>query len=232
MATGKCWFPLRQGIRSIDPNYRIKIINTLFKSICLSALLVAPLLSAKTEDATASLRAKLEQLKSYQANFTQQVVDGQGELLQNAQGQLSLKQPNRMHWQVAEPNENTLIADGQTLWHIDPFVEQVVAIDQARAIENNPMILLTNPQSDAWQDFIISQLDNCFVIQAKDVDAQVASLTLVFDGETLMQLKVEDHQQQTSTLDFDDIRQNQQIDDLLFKFVMPEGYELDDQRSQ
>jgi outer membrane lipoprotein carrier protein len=210
----------------------MKIITTLFKSICLSALLVVPFFSSGSEDVTASLRIKLEQLKTYQANFTQQVVDGQGEILQNAEGQLSLKQPNRMHWQVAAPNENTLIADGQTLWHIDPFVEQVVAIDQAQAIENNPMILLTNPQSDAWQDFIISQLDSSFVIQAKDADAQVASLTLVFDGETLMQLKVEDHQQQVSTLDFIDISQNQQIDDQHFKFVMPDGYELDDQRSQ
>lgn len=227
MATGKYWFHPRQGI-----NDRMRIITTIFKSICLSALLVAPLLSAQTEDVTASLRAKLEQLKSYHAKFTQQVIDAQGELLQNAQGQLSLKQPNRMHWQVAEPNENTLIADGQTLWHIDPFVEQVVAIDQAQAIENNPMILLTNPQSDAWQDFIISRLDNGFVIQARDLDAQVASLTLVFREDTLVQLKVEDHQQQVSTLDFNDISQNQQIDDQLFKFVMPEGYELDDQRSQ
>ena len=195
-------------------------------------MLVVPLLSAQAEDATANLRVKLAQLKTYHANFTQQVVDGQGELLQNAQGQLSLKQPKRMHWQVAEPNENTLIADGLTLWHIDPFVEQVVAITQAQAIENNPMILLTNPQSEAWQDFIISQRDNSFVIQAKDADAQVASLTLVFSADTLVQLKVADHQQQVSTLDFSDIRQNQPLDDQRFVFVMPQGYELDDQRSQ
>lgn len=210
----------------------MKLSKYLIKPIGLSVLFYSSWISAQVSDVAVELQAKLSNLKTYQANFSQQVVDAQGEVLQNAQGQLTLMQPNKLHWQVAEPNENILIADGTTLWHVDPFVEQVVAIDQNQAIENNPMILLTNPQSDAWQDFLVSRQDNDFVIEAKAADAQIAKLTVSFEGDTLASLKIADHQQQTSHLQFTDIEQNQPIDEKLFIFSLPDGYELDDQRNQ
>ncbi|GAB5380624.1 MAG: outer membrane lipoprotein chaperone LolA [Aliiglaciecola sp.] len=181
-------------------------------------------------EAVQSLKQKLELLKTYTAMFEQTVVDGQGELVQNASGQLTLKQPNLMIWQVNEPDENLMVADGATLWYSDPFVEQVTAVDQTSSVANNPVVLLTDPENQAWDAFVISRVDEGFMVSAKEPESQVAQLFLKFDNDTLTALHFVDRQQQTSRLVFSDIRQNLPIGDEQFVFSVPDGFELDDQR--
>jgi outer membrane lipoprotein carrier protein len=170
-------------------------------------------------------------LHNFQATFTQRVTDADGEVLQEAQGNIVLKQPNRLYWQLDAPYESVMIADGDTLWNVDPFVEQVVAIDQAQAVKNNPLILLTQPLSDAWDTFTVSRQNNTFVIQTIQTDSPITRLTLNFQGEALVALSMQDSQQQTSVLEFSDARQNQTIADSVFTFHLPQGFDLDDQRN-
>jgi len=204
----------------------------MLKVLKTSALLLAAScsFSVLAEDAQQLLKQQLAQLTTFTANFSQQVIDGEGELLQTSNGTISLSQPNKLHWQVAPPNENTLIADGQTLWHVDPFVEQVVAMSQQDAVSNNPMILLTEPNSKHWQQFSVSVEDKEFVIRALSEESHIKRLSLRFDQHKLVKLAMQDRQEQTSTLSFSDIQQNQTLDNRLFQFVLPEGFELDDQR--
>jgi outer membrane lipoprotein carrier protein len=187
---------------------------------------------AETIDASLHLKQKLANLQSFEANFIQKVSDIDNQLLQEADGNIALKQPNKLYWELNEPNENVLIADGLSLWHIDPFVEQVVALQQDLAIENNPLILLTDPSSEAWHNFEVSEQDNVFTVTAKKIDVSIVKLMLRFSHDQLVELSMEDSQQQTSQLVFSDIRQNQDLDDSRFVFSMPMGYELDDQRTQ
>lgn len=177
-----------------------------------------------------SLKQKLQMLKTYTATFEQTVIDGQGEIIQQANGQLTLKQPNLMIWQVDEPDENLMVADGNTLWYADPFVEQVTAVDQSSSVANNPVVLLTDPDNQAWDNFNISHQDNGFKVVAKEPESQVAELFLQFSDNTLIALHFIDRQQQTSQLVFSEIRQNLPIGDEQFRFSIPDGFELDDQR--
>ncbi|GAC34315.1 outer membrane lipoprotein chaperone LolA [Paraglaciecola polaris] len=177
------------------------------------------------------LKARLVTLNNFSATFSQKVTDANHEVLQEATGVIKLKQPNKLYWELDPPNENILIADGTTLWNIDPFVEQVTAISQNQAVANNPLILLTQPNSDAWADFSVSHNKDTFRIDAKDPDSAVHSLVLVFKNEQLNSMSMQDSQQQISDLYFDNIRQNKTIDDEVFTFSLPEGYDLDDQRN-
>ena len=183
-------------------------------------------------DAAEQLKQQLINLCSFEANFEQKVTDVNHEILQQAQGKIALKQPNKMFWKLDEPNESILIADGQTLWHVDPFVEQVVALKQKQSIENNPLILLTNAQSDAWKNFTVTQQGNTFTINSTQADASIVKLVLRFEQEKLLELNMLDGQEQLSQLVFGEIKQNQPIDDARFVFELPEGYDLDDQRKQ
>lgn len=184
-----------------------------------------------SEDAAVSLKALLKGLKTFKAQFKQTVNDAQGELLQESGGELSLKQPNLMLWQVIEPDENQMIADGQTLWYVDPFVEQVTAVQQAQSVANNPVVLLTDPDNTSWQDFSIHLLNDEYVIEALNPESQIARLILQFDKQgVLSSLRFIDRQQQISALQFSNIEQNQTITDDVFVFALPEGFEMDDQR--
>jgi outer membrane lipoprotein carrier protein len=181
-------------------------------------------------DAKQQLKVKLAKLTTYQANFTQTVVDFENTLLQQATGRFVLQQPNKLYWELFEPNESVLLADGDNIWNVDPFLEQVVVNGADLALENNPLILLTNPDSSQWQEFEVSQSANQFIITPRDLKGGIESLRLVFKGDILIELESQDGQQQKSLLLFSEIKQNHSLPADTFIFVMPDGYELDDQR--
>jgi len=205
--------------------YRLKQL-ILFITVLLNSTFVL----ATDMDAKQQLRVKLVKLATYQANFTQTVVDIENTLLQQATGRLALQQPNKLYWELFEPNESVLLADGDNIWNIDPFLDQVVVNSADVALKNNPLILLTNPDSSQWQEFEVSQSDNQFIITPRELNGGIESLRLVFKGDTLVELESQDGQQQKSVLLFSDIQQNHLLPADTFLFVMPDGYELDDQR--
>lgn len=205
------------------------------KKIGLLVFGIWSLSSAAVEDDAQSaaqiLQQKLTQLTSFKADFIQTVVDGEDTVLQQAKGKIALLQPNKLYWELLPPNDNILIADGNTLWNIDAFMEQVVAYDQLTAIKNNPLILLTDPSSTKWQDYNVENSDDVFVISSKTASGNVEALSLTFNkNNQLLGLKTTDVQQQTSRLVFTNIKQNQPLKAETFVFTLPEGYELDDQR--
>lgn len=182
------------------------------------------------EQAKVALQTLLLSMQNYQAMFVQTVTDAQGELLQESEGQIFLKQPDRLYWEIAEPNETTLIADGTTLWHVDPFVEQVIAMDQSQAVANNPMILLTSSNINDWAQFDVVQRQHSFDVISRDPESQISKLTLTFTGMTMTGLQFSDRTEQVNQLIFEQVKQNQNIGDELFDFALPPGFELDDQR--
>lgn len=205
--------------------YRLKQL-ILFTTVLLNSTFIL----ASDLDAKQQLKVKLLKLQTYQANFTQTVVDIENTLLQQATGRIVLQQPNKFFWELFEPNESVLLADGNNIWNIDPFLEQVVVNDADIALENNPLILLTNTDSSQWQEFEVSQLDGQFIITPREPNGGIDSLRLVFNNDTLVELETQDGQQQKSSLLFSDIKQNHSLPADTFLFVMPDDYELDDQR--
>lgn len=187
---------------------------------------------AGSVDASLLLKQRLTQLHTFEAQFNQRVTDAQNTVLQEATGRIALQYPNKLYWQLYAPNESELIADGQTLWQIDPFMEQVVAVNQNAAIDNNPLILLTNPNGAAWDDFNVSEDNNEFSITPKQDQANVVELILTFNEAALVAMKIVDGQQQISALTFNDIKQNKKLNESLFIFINKSNFELDDQRTQ
>ncbi len=208
-------------------------IKNYLKLCAVIALLVSNVLFAQT--AEQRLKKRLADLKTFKATFTQTVVDLEGQVLQSADGVLQLSQPNKLYWELFEPNESLLIADGESLWNIDPFVEQATVFDQQQAIESNPMILLAQSTSDVWDKFSITltegEQNEDFRVEALSDDSQIAALVMSFIGDDLSKLTIIDRQQQTSTSLFSDIQQNISIESSVFVADIPDGYEIDDQRN-
>lgn len=185
-----------------------------------------PVASAKSE-----LQSRLLALSSYSAHFTQQVFDMSGELLQDAEGRIKLQQPQKLHWELLPPNEGVLIADGKTLWHVDPFVEQVVALDQVKAVTNHPIMLIAEPKSPLWAEYAVSQNNQRFVVTPVSGQGNITKLIISFNSQLeLSALEMIDQQAQRNVLTFANIQQNPQIQPAIFQFTLPEGFDLDDQR--
>lgn len=183
------------------------------------------------EQAKEIIKAKLAALQTYSADFQQTVTDATGEELQTAEGKIHLSQPYKLYWETLEPNEMQLIADGTTLWHVDPFVEQVIAIDQKNAAQNHPIMLLAQQDPSLWDKYLVEKsTENEFLLTSLNSQSDFISLTLTFKDESLMGLSILDKMEQRNTLEFSQVIQNTTIDQQVFLFTLPEGYDLDDQR--
>ncbi|UAA37304.1 outer membrane lipoprotein chaperone LolA [Paraneptunicella aestuarii] len=217
----------------------VKIVRRLqFKNIISGFLFIAISTSVfalngeeKLDSSAQELKHLLSQLHTYSAHFEQKVMDANNELLQEAKGIINLQQPQKLYWEVLPPNEATLIADGKTLWHIDPFVEQVIALDQQHSVKDHPIMLLAQPNSDIWDGYQVAKVNEGeFMITPKSENQSIKQLVLFFDDGVLSQLIILDQQEQRNQLIFSDIKQNQEISSQRFTFSMPSGFELDDQR--
>ncbi|AWL12008.1 Outer-membrane lipoprotein carrier protein [Saliniradius amylolyticus] len=199
------------------------------KKLLLSCALFFSSLAA-AEGAKEALEQKLDALNTYQAEFKQTVTDAENTVIQQAEGLLQLQKPNQLRWELYAPNDTIVIADGDTVWHIDPFVEQVVAMNQSEAVQNNPLVLLAQRDPDTWAQFNVSRDDSDFVVASRSDDSHIAQLRIRFDDNTLSKLTMLDRQQQTSEFDFYNIQQNVLLEQGLFNYNLAKGYELDDQR--
>jgi outer membrane lipoprotein carrier protein len=199
-------------------------------SIAISAESVVQ--DAQTVTPKAELKIKLSKLISYSARFSQSISDITGKELQNSSGQLTLKTPNMLRWETQLPDEALLIADGTTVYSVDPFVEQVTVMQQASITQNNPLMLLVSDDQKQWNTVIVEKTQSRFVVISKDENANIVSLNIEFNGDELLRLQSTDRQQQKSLLVFSNIAQNQPVPQSLFTFDIPTNYIVDDQRNQ
>lgn len=192
-------------------------------------------ISHKVSDAKSELMAKLATIKYFSANFNQQVLDADGNELQNALGTLAVNKPNLVHWNTVEPDESLIVSDGSTLWFFDPFVEQVSAYLLENAIENTPILLLTSNDPMLWKHYSVSSMnENTYLIHANDNNSQVKTLELRFKENSLNNeldnFTILDATGQLSIFKLTELNQNKAPENNLFQFTIPEGVQLDDQR--
>ncbi|MFC3095656.1 outer membrane lipoprotein chaperone LolA [Alteromonas sediminis] len=196
--------------------------------------------SAESLSGKAKLQAKLADLVSFSAQFEQTILD-EDEVLDVSTGNLVLQRPNKMRWETVSPEENLIIADGQSIWNIDSFVEQVTVFPQQDTVRNNPIMLLTAQDETAWDKFTVVELavapsqmkveyDTVFEVSALDQDAQISVLKLRFKDDLLVGLKTIDSQQQVSDMTFSAITINKPIAERTFSTDFPAHFTVDDQR--
>ena len=211
-----------------------KLKNLLTSRTVLVALALSfSLVSSAQADATSlqRLHDKLQAMHSFQAEFTQTVLDGRGSIMQTTQGEIAVKRPGLLYWQVYAPLEQLLVSDGLKLWSYDPDLEQVTvqAVDQR--LSQTPALLLSGEVEGLSDSYEIDsiQLDDKvwqFQLTPKQPDSLFEQLRLTFSGDTLVQMHLLDSLGQRSSLEFNNIEINPKLKDEMFSFVPPEGVDV------
>lgn len=200
-----------------------------------SELLQAHTSTTSIEDkanAKIELRALLALFTNLKANFSQQIVDLQGQELQNTQGNIVLQKPQMLRWSVVSPEESLIIADGNTVHNVDPFVEQVTLMDQASLTASNPLMLLISDDESQWSQVEIEKVEGDFVVRSLDDNATISLLILSFnENNELTLLSSIDKQQQRNLIAFTNVQMNTQIPPGTFAFVADSAWVIDDQRA-
>lgn len=206
--------------------YKVAVVTTFVGFMTAYSSMVAA-------DERAALQERLQQISSMDATFSQQVTDGNGELVQQLHGRLALARPHFLYWQTDAPDETVMIADGDSLWYYNPFVEQVTVTDQTDTMEQSPLLLLLDDSAAAWDDYVVKREGDSFALQPLATANSLQSLQLVFEAQSpvMRTIILDDGQGQISTIELADVTVNGDLAPTLFEFTIPEGVDVDDQRN-
>ncbi|QLB21507.1 outer-membrane lipoprotein carrier protein LolA [Vespertiliibacter pulmonis] len=182
--------------------------------------------------AVAELQKRLELVNQYSADFDQTVRSSKGKEIQKGKGTFQVKRPNLFRMDTKIPQENTIISDGKTLWFYDPFVAQVTANWVSDAVNNTPFVLLTSNNKDHWDRYDVQQNIDSFTLKPKSKKSGIKQFDVRIDSNGLMKgFSTIERDGQSNLYVLRNISTASIANDL-FKFNVPKGVELDDQRTK
>ena len=203
------------------------------KKIKYLALIMGCLLSGQSfADDSEALQQQLAAIKSFKAEFSQQVTDSQGEAILQGEGNIALQQPMMIRWQQQSPDDTLFVSNGDKTYYFDSFAEQVTIMNTHSLIDSTPFVLLTSKDPEQWAKYQVVATDAGFsVTPNKGVESQVEQLDISFNAQEqgLASLTVLDTSGQQSLFTFKDAKVNEALATQTFEFTIPEGVEVDDQ---
>jgi len=174
----------------------------------------------------------MSEAKTLTANFSQVVLDEEGNLDESASsaGVFLLERPGKFRWQVATPNELLILADGQNLWNYDIELEQATVKPIDATLSNTPAMLLSG-ESDVLKAF---KLKNSFVtvyaedtikwleLVPNDTHDDFSKLNIGFSNDEIRLMELATNIGQVIRIEFDSVRRNEELKEELFKFSAPD----------
>lgn len=176
------------------------------------------------------LQQKLAKFTVINADFTQQVINPEGKVIQESAGNLTISRPGNFRWQVTSPDDELILANGKNMWIYSPFIEQVTIMNFSDAIADTAFVLLSGANQAQWANFDVKRSGQQFVVSNNKTDISANKFTFIFDNtENISEFVVEEEQGQKSVFKLHNKRAVK-LDSDFFEFKIPQGVEVDDQR--
>lgn len=203
----------------------------------IATFILASCALAAQADGLESLENFIKSAKSGRADFTQVVTgparDGQAARSKTSTGSFEFSRPNRFRFNYRKPFEQTLVADGQTLWLHDADLNQVTARKQAQALGSTPAALIASAPDLAAlrKDFTLEAAPERDGLQwvlatPKTKDSQLNHVKVGFRGNDLAVLEILDSFGQRSVMTFARMDLNAAIAPETFRFKAPQGADV------
>lgn len=117
----------------------------------MNKILLALLLGGAALAAHAGGEARLKQFVSHvhaaQADFTQEVQDEKGRLIQSAAGVMQFSRPGKFRWEYHKPYAQILVGDGKRFWLYDVELNQVTVRKLDASLGSSPAALLSGSRA-------------------------------------------------------------------------------------
>lgn len=197
-------------------------------------VLMMLLLVAGSAFAAAGGRAHLDAfangLHSLRGDFTQTVYDAHGNITGSSHGRLVLEAPRLFRWQVTDPYQQLIVADGHKVWVYEPDLEQVTVRDQGAEEAHSPLTVLTD----------LSQLDSEFKatdtgmrdgldwlrLVSRSKDPQFEYADIGFDAAGPRRMVFKDTLGNRTVIVFSGWQRNPDLPTGTFTFVPPKGTDV------
>jgi outer membrane lipoprotein carrier protein len=187
----------------------------------------------KVAEVVRKLQARYDATKDFTADFIQTVEAATlGKPLQST-GQVFFKRPGRMRWEFAEPEKQTIVADGKLLWVYQPEHRQVLKTAFRAAFQSATPISFLLGVGQLKEDFDAALLssDSTDAIRLKLVpkhEHEIGVLVLDVGSQTydIIAAEVTDPLGNVTRLVFSNLRRDVGLDDSKFTFDVPPGTDV------
>lgn len=197
-------------------------------------LLVAMSLFACAAFAATGARARLDAfangLHSLRGNFSQTVYDSHGNVTGSSHGILALQTPRLFRWQVTDPYQQLIVADGKKVWVYEPDLQQATVRDQGAEEAHSPLTVLTD----------LAQLDTEFKatdagtrdglqwlrLESRSKDPQFEYAEIGFDATGPRRMVFKDTVGNKTEIAFSGWERNPSLPADTFSFVPPKGTDV------
>lgn len=202
-----------------------------------ATFLIASAAQLASADGLKSLESFMKGTQAARADFTQVVTtpakDGQAARQKTSSGSFEFQRPGRFRFVYKKPFEQTIVADGTSLWLYDVDLNQVTQRPQAQALGSTPAALLASaPDLQALRaDFTLESApaqDGLEWVQAtpKAKDGQLQNVRVGFREGQLAVLEILDGFGQRSSIRFANLQANPQLPASTFQFKPPAGADV------
>ena len=175
----------------------------------------------------------LNDVRSYSAEFDQVVLDENLRQIDEAGGTLTILRPGKFRWDYYPPAEQQIIGDGEKVWIYDLELRQVIVRDQQASLGQTPAILLAGDKVNL----------NNYILEDRGLQGRVQWLKIVprsdaagfddiqvgFIDSALSVMVLVDGLGQTTRINFNNGKENQDLPAEQFSFIPPEGVDVIDE---
>lgn len=200
----------------------------------LKFLLITLLLCVSTNaqaGAVDQLKAFIAATRSAQANFTQEVRDGNGKRIQTASGTMQFVRPGKFRWEYRKPYAQLIVGDGERFWLYDGDLEQVTVRKLDAALGSSPAALLSG-NNEIERDFLLEEAGEQYGLtwltaKPRSKESTFAAIRMGFNAQSeLAAMELNDTFGNTTILRFTHLKRNPQLAPSLFRFVPPQGADV------
>ncbi|HVC01495.1 MAG TPA: outer membrane lipoprotein chaperone LolA [Steroidobacteraceae bacterium] len=195
-------------------------------------LFLHPVHAQKTNaSAAARVEHHLAGLKTWSADFTQEIDDANGKLLRSASGHLYLERPGKFRWDYLKPSQQLVLADGKLLWFYDKDLAQANVRDLDSTLASTPAVLLAGGVTVGSQ-FDITALPKSgdgfewYQLIPKHPTSDFQAIRIAFSHGELVRMLFADKLDQVTRLAFSNPKRNIPLAASLFVFTPPPGVDV------
>ncbi|MBU0622796.1 MAG: outer membrane lipoprotein chaperone LolA [Gammaproteobacteria bacterium] len=208
----------------------MRVLPSLLRSILLLVILgMVPRFAYAA--ATDKLKSFIAATRSAQANFTQEVQDKNGKLIQRSSGTMQFERPGKFRWEYRKPYEQLIVGDGKKFWIYDADLQQVTVKKLDAALGSSPAALLSG-SNEIERGFALANVgadDGLEWLQAtpKSAESSFEIIRMAFNARSeLVVMELHDAFGHHTVLRFSEMRKNPSLSAGRFRFTPPEGADV------
>ena len=186
-------------------------------------------------DGISDLNAFVNNVSSMSSEFSQVVLDKKGLKLQDVEGVMLFKRPNKFRWDYLKPYQNQIISDGDRLFMYDQDLRQVSINPIAKVAGSTPLLIIAGKNIEKYftlrniEDQVANEMNqNIKWVEAvpKEEGAGFSKVILGLTENKLSVMKIVDAFEHITTISFKNAKYNVTLVDNDFLFKLPTGVDV------